>query len=151
LPEGCGKDELREAHLPGLKPELCGVLDAGLRPGSTAESCRLLEGYRVNLTGIYLQALGGGIGPIVMMVAIFAIFYFLLIMPQQRKQKKWQELLKQLKSGDRVVTSGGLTGVILSVKDDTVVLRVPPDNLKLEVARSSIVTLTTAEEKQLKS
>ena len=79
-----------------------------------------------------------------MMVAIFAIFYFLLIMPQQRKQKKWQEMLKQIKSGDRVVTSGGLTGVILSVKDDTVVLRVPPDNIKLEVARSSIVTLTTA-------
>ena len=96
---------------------------------------------------MYLQAIGGGIGPIVMMVAIFAIFYFLLIMPQQRKQKKWQELLKQLKSGDRVITGGGLTGVILSVKDDTVVLRVPPDNIKLEVARSSIVTLTTGEDK----
>ena len=80
-------------------------------------------------------------GPIVMMVAIFAIFYFLLIMPQQRKQKKWQEMLKQIKSGDRVVTSGGLTGVIMSAKDDTLVLRVPPDNIKLEVARSSIVTL----------
>ena len=106
----------------------------------------------VTLTAMYLQAgLGGGIGPIVMMVAIFAIFYFLLIMPQQRKQKKWQELLKQLKSGDRVITSGGLTGVIMSVKDDAVVLRVPPDNIKLEVARSSIVTLTTAEDKQLKS
>jgi preprotein translocase subunit YajC len=105
----------------------------------------------VTLTGTYFQAGLGGIGPIVMMVAIFAIFYFLLIMPQQRKQKKWQELLKQLKSGDRVITSGGLTGVIMSVKDDAVVLRVPPDNIKLEVARSSIVTLTTAEDKQLKS
>ena len=79
-----------------------------------------------------------------MMVAIFAIFYFLLIMPQQRKQKKWQEMLKQIKPGDRVVTSGGLTGAIMSVKDDVVILRVPPDNIKLEVARSSIVTLTTA-------
>jgi len=105
----------------------------------------------LTLAGIYLQALGGGIGPIVMMVAIFAIFYFLLIMPQQRKQKKWQELLKQLKPGDRVITSGGLTGVIMSAKDDAIVLRVPPDNIKLEVARSSIVTLTTAEDKQLKS
>jgi preprotein translocase subunit YajC len=80
-----------------------------------------------------------------MMVAIFAIFYFLLIMPQQRRQKKWQEMLKLVKSGDKVVTSGGLTGTILSVKDDAVVLRVPPDNLKIEVARSSIVTLTTVE------
>ena len=102
----------------------------------------------LTLAGTYFQGIGGaGVGPIVMMVAIFAIFYFLLIMPQQRKQKKWQELLKQLKSGDRVITSGGLTGVIMSVKDDTVILRVPPDNLKLEVARSSIVTLTTGEDK----
>ena len=105
----------------------------------------------VTLAGVYLQAIGGGLGPIVMMVAIFAIFYFLLIMPQQRKQKKWAEMLKQIKPGDKVITSGGLVGVILSAKDDTLVLRVAPDNIKLEVARSSIVTLTTAEEKQLKS
>ena len=102
----------------------------------------------LTLAGIYLQGIaGGGIGPIVMMVAIFAIFYFLLIMPQQRRQKKWAAMLKQIKPGDKVVTSGGLTGVIMSAKDDTVVLRVPPDNIKLEVARSSVVTLTTAEEK----
>ena len=102
----------------------------------------------VTLAGVYLQGIaGGGIGPIVMMVAIFAIFYFLLIMPQQRRQKKWQAMLTQVKPGDKVVTSGGLTGVIMSAKDDTVVLRVPPDNIKLEVARSSVVTLTTAEEK----
>ena len=102
----------------------------------------------VTLAGVYLQGIaGGGIGPIVMMVAIFAIFYFLLIMPQQRRQKKWGEMLKQIKPGDKVVTSGGLTGVIMSAKDDTIFLRVPPDNIKLEVARSSVVTLTTAEEK----
>lgn len=80
------------------------------------------------------------------LIFIFAIFYLVLIMPQQRKQKKWQAMLQQIKSGDRAVTSGGLTGVILSVKDDAVVLRVPPDNIKIEVARSSIVTLTTAED-----
>ena len=102
----------------------------------------------LTLAVIYLQGIvGGGIGPIVMMVAIFAIFYFLLIMPQQRRQKKWAEMLKQIKPGDKVVTSGGLTGVIMSAKDDTIVLRVPPDNIKLEVARTSVVTLTTAEEK----
>ena len=100
----------------------------------------------VTLAGIYLQAFGGGAAPIVMMVAIFAIFYFLLIMPQQRKQKKWHAMLKQVKQGDKVVTSGGLTGAIMSVKDDVVILRVPPDNIKLEIARSSIVTLTTQEE-----
>src|SRR6516165_4437753 len=100
----------------------------------------------LTLAGTYFQGIGGaGVGPILMMVAIFAIFYFLMIMPQQRRQEKWQEMLKQVKSGDKVVTSGGLTGTILLVKEDAVVLRVPPDNLKIEVARSSIVTLTTAE------
>ncbi len=87
-----------------------------------------------------------------MMVAIFAIFYFLLIMPQQRKQKKWAEMLTHIKSGDKVVTSGGLAGIVLSAKDDTLILRIAPDNIKLEVVRSSVVTLTTNEdEKQLKS
>ncbi len=95
--------------------------------------------------GLLAQGFGGGSAPILMMVAIFGIFYFLLIMPQQRRQKKWQAMLKEIKPGDKVVTSGGLTGAIMSVKDDSVVLRVPPDNIKIEVTRSSIVTLTTPE------
>src|ERR1700750_1592976 len=73
---------------------------------------------------------------------IFAVFYFLLIMPQQRRQKKWQAMLSELKTGDKVVTSGGLRGTIFSIKDDALILRVPPDNLKLEVSRGSIVTVT---------
>jgi preprotein translocase subunit YajC len=77
---------------------------------------------------------------------IFAIFYFLLIMPQQRKQKKWQAMLSELKNGDKIVTSGGLRGTIVSLKDDAVILRVPPDNLKLEISRASVVSVTTAEE-----
>ena len=92
------------------------------------------------------QGIGGGATPILMMVAIFGVFYVLLILPQQRRQKKWQAMLSQVKPGDKVVTSGGLTGAVMSVKDDAVVLRVPPDNIKLEVARSSIVTLTTTED-----
>ena len=87
----------------------------------------------------------GWLASLAPILLIFGVFYFLLIMPQQRRQKKWQAMLKEIKPGDKVVTSGGLTGVIMSVKDDAVVLRVPPDNIKLEVARSSIVTLTTAE------
>jgi preprotein translocase subunit YajC len=55
-------------------------------------------------------------------------------------------MLESLKAGDKVTTSGGLRGTILSLKDDAVVLRVPPDNLKVEVTRSSIVSLTTPEE-----
>jgi preprotein translocase subunit YajC len=94
-----------------------------------------------------LQLPGGtsllGLAPLVF---IFAIFYFLLILPQQRKQKKWQAMLSELKNGDRIVTSGGLRGTIMSIKDDALVLRVPPDNLKLEISRASVVSVTTAEE-----
>ena len=67
-------------------------------------------------------------------------------MPQQRKQKKWQEMLGQIKTGDKVVTSGGLHGVIVALKDDYIHLRVPPDNLRLEVTRASIVSVTTQDE-----
>jgi preprotein translocase subunit YajC len=72
---------------------------------------------------------------------IFAIFYFLLIMPQQRRQKKWQAMLNELKTGDKVVTSGGIRGSIVSIKDDYIQLRVPPDNLRIEVSRASVVSL----------
>ncbi len=80
------------------------------------------------------------------MVFIFGIFYFLLILPQQKRQKKWQEMLGSLKAGDKVVTSGGIRGTIIGLKDDHLHLRVPPDNLRLEVARSAVVSVARAEE-----
>ena len=82
---------------------------------------------------------------------IFAIFYFLLIMPQQRRQKKWQAMLAELKTGDKVVTSGGLRGTIVALKDDYVHLRVPPDNLRVEVSRASVVSVGSGEEVVTKS
>ncbi len=78
-------------------------------------------------------------------IFIFAIFYFLLIMPQQKRQKKWQEMLSNLKTGDKVTTSGGLRGTIIALRDDAVHLRVPPDNIKVEVARSSVVSVASEE------
>lgn len=77
------------------------------------------------------------------LIFIFAIFYFLLIMPQQRRQKKWQQMLSELKNGDRVTTGGGLRGTVIALRDDAVHLRVPPDNLRIEVARTSIVSVQT--------
>ena len=95
----------------------------------------------------WLQLPGGsGLLGLAPLLFIFAIFYFLLIMPQQRKQKKWQAMLGELKNGDKVVTSGGLRGTIISLKYDALTLRVPPDNLKLEISRASVVSVTTAEE-----
>jgi preprotein translocase subunit YajC len=97
--------------------------------------------------GLLAQSAAGGITPLLMMVGIFAVFYFLLIMPQQRRQKKWQAMLETIKPGDKVTTSGGIKGTVMSMKDDGIVLRIPPDNIKMEVVRSSIVSLTTEEER----
>jgi len=69
-----------------------------------------------------------------------------MIRPQQRKQKQWQQMLNSIKSGDRITTAGGIRGTILSIKDDSIVLRVPPDNLKLEVAKSAIASVTQQED-----
>ena len=81
------------------------------------------------------------------LIFIFAIFYFLLIMPQQRRQKKWQQMLNDLKNGDKVVTSGGLRGTIIALREDYIQLRVPPDNLRLEVTRASIASVVTPDDK----
>ena len=91
---------------------------------------------------------GGGMGwlGIAPILFIFAIFYFLLIMPQQRRQKKWQAMLDQLKTGDKVTTSGGLRGTIMALKDDSIHLRVPPNNLLLEVTKASVTQVTTSED-----
>jgi preprotein translocase subunit YajC len=102
----------------------------------------------IHLATVAAVQASGGLGwlSVAPLIFIFAIFYFLLILPQQKRQKKWQQMLGELKTGDRVVTGGGLKGTIFSMKDDAITLRVPPDNLKLEVTRSSIVSVTTSED-----
>lgn len=91
---------------------------------------------------------GGGGGALLWLplLFIFAIFYLLLILPQQRRHKRWQQMLAGLKNGDRVITSGGIRGTIVALRDDFIQLRVPPDNLKLEVAKNSVVSVAAAEE-----
>ena len=79
---------------------------------------------------------------------IFAIFYFLLFMPMQRQKKQQQKMLAELKNGDEVITNGGVMGTIVSVNDDdTLILRVKPDNTKLQFARGSVASKVNAEKK----
>ncbi len=80
------------------------------------------------------------------LVFIFGIFYFLLILPQQRRQKKWTAMLDSLKTGDKIVTTGGLRGTIMALKDDSIHLRVPPNNLVLEVTKASVAQVTTSDD-----
>jgi preprotein translocase subunit YajC len=85
------------------------------------------------------------------LILIVAIFYFLVFMPMQRQKKQQAQMLSKLESGNEVLTTGGIVGTIVSVSDDTIVVRVKPDNIKLQVARSavaSLVTPKTAEEKK---
>ena len=89
-----------------------------------------------------LASLGGLPFFLLMIVAMYA----LLILPQQRKQKQWNAMLASIKTGDRVTTSGGIRGTVISVKDDVIVIRCAPDNIKLEFAKSAIAAVTTDEE-----
>ena len=73
-------------------------------------------------------------------IAIIAIFYFLIIRPQNKKQKETQKMLAALKKGDRVVTIGGINGTIQSVREKTIVVKVD-DNTKIEFLRSAISTV----------
>jgi len=75
---------------------------------------------------------------LLMLLAVFAIFYFLLIMPVQRRQKRLQKMLSELKTGDRVITTGGLRGTIISLKDDVLQIKVAPDSIKLELVRTAV-------------
>lgn len=83
---------------------------------------------------------GSMISTVVMFGAVFAIFYFLIIRPQNKKQKAAQAMIAAVKKGDRVVTIGGIHGVVNSVKDKTVVIKVD-DSAKLEFSKSAIATV----------
>ena len=74
---------------------------------------------------------------------IIPVLYFVMIRPQQKRQKQWQAMLAAIKAGDRVTTAGGIRGIILSIKDDVIVIRVAPDGIKLEVAKNAIASVTT--------
>ncbi|MBS1804987.1 MAG: preprotein translocase subunit YajC [Acidobacteria bacterium] len=86
---------------------------------------------------------GGGLIGMLPLLLLVPVMYFVMIRPQQKRQKQWQEMLGGIKTGDRVTTAGGIRGVILSIKDDAIIIRVAPDNIKIEVAKSAIASVTT--------
>ena len=97
----------------------------------------------------WLQIGGGNaITSLLPFILIFVIFYFLLFLPSQRRQKQQQQMLANLKNGDRVVTTGGLRGTIVGLKEDYIYLRVPPQDIRLEVSRNAVAGLLSQEEKK---
>jgi preprotein translocase subunit YajC len=82
------------------------------------------------------------------LLVIVAIFYLLVFMPMQRQKKQQAQMLKDLQNGNVVLTTGGIVGTVVSINnDDTLILRVKPDNIKLQVARSSVSGLVKEEVK----
>lgn len=93
---------------------------------------------------------GGGLGaalgsPLIMMVIVMGIFYVMLILPQQRQRKKTQEMLGALKTGDKVITNGGIYGTINGLDGETIILKIA-DQVKIRIARSAITQVETAED-----
>ena len=77
------------------------------------------------------------VSTVLMMAAVFAVFYFLIIRPQRKKQKDMKKMLEELKKGDKVVTIGGIRGVVQNVKDKTIVVKVD-ENTKLEFNKDAV-------------
>ncbi len=89
---------------------------------------------------------GNPYSSLIMMGLIFAIFYFILILPMRRKQKKLEDLVKGLQSGDRVVLNSGIFGTIVGVEDDAFLLRID-DKTRIKVLRSAVAGRQSGTEK----
>jgi preprotein translocase subunit YajC len=87
---------------------------------------------------------GGGIGFFVPFIFIFIIMYFVMFRPQKKRQEQQQKLITALKTGDRVVTNGGIHGLISNVKETTVIVKVA-DNVKIEMEKSAITTVLSTQ------
>ena len=101
------------------------------------------------LFGVLLwQATSNPIMGFLPLLVIVAIFYLLVFMPMQRQKKQQAQMLKDLQNGNVVLTTGGIVGTIVTINnDDTLILRIKPDNVKLQVARSAVSGLVTEEKK----
>ncbi len=103
----------------------------------------------MNTLALFLQIGDGGstaafLINILPIAAIFLVFYFLVIAPANKQKRKTQEMLKSLKKGDRVVTSGGIYGTVQGVEPEVVYLKIA-ENVKVKVARSAVTGVVSAE------
>lgn len=96
---------------------------------------------------IFLQSSSNPIVGFLPLILIVGIFYLLVFMPMQRQKKQQQKMLRELQNGNTVTTTGGIVGTIVSLADDMLVIRVKPDNVKLQVSRSAVSGLVSEEKK----
>ena len=79
---------------------------------------------------------------LVIIIATFGIFYFILIRPQQKKQKELKKMVEELKKGDRVMTNGGIFGTVAGIKDNVLVLKIA-DGVQIELLRSAVASVVS--------
>ncbi|MDO5477627.1 MAG: preprotein translocase subunit YajC [Clostridia bacterium] len=84
------------------------------------------------------------------MILIFVVFYFILILPQKKQEKKQRSMIDALVPGDEVITIGGIYGNVVSVKDDAIVIESSADKTKIKIAKSSISRCLTVKEEEKK-
>jgi len=107
----------------------------------------ILEAVMPVNSAVLAQAPASGFTMFLPLVLIMVIFYFLMIMPAQRRQKKVAQMLKELKNGDKVITTGGIYGTIVGLEDDAVQLRIA-EQVKMKISRSAIAGLQTEPPKE---
>ena len=83
--------------------------------------------------------------PLIMMVLMFAIFYFMLIRPENKRKKEAEQMRSSVKTGDKITTIGGIIGTVVHVKDDKIVIETSADQVRMELAKWAISTNDTAE------
>jgi len=88
---------------------------------------------------------GGGFGAFIPLILMFAIFYFLLIRPQQKKAKQHKQMLASVRRGDKVVSSGGLHGVVTGISDDVVTVEIAP-KVRVKISRGSVAGILRRDE-----
>ena len=104
--------------------------------------------FAYGMTGTTGGAAGQGTGGspyglIFMIIAIFAVMYFLMIRPQQRQKRQQQDLLSRVTKGDKIITMGGIHGTVVGVKDITVIIKIA-DNVKVELNRAAISKIVSS-------
>lgn len=98
---------------------------------------------------IFLTSEGAAMGlgsPLIMMVLMIAIFYFMLIRPENKRKKEAEQMRSSVKTGDKIVTIGGITGTVVSVKENRIVMETGADQVRIELEKWAISTNETAAE-----
>ena len=94
----------------------------------------------------FLTTTGGGMTSIIMIVAMIAVFYFLMIRPENKRKKEAEQMRSSVKKGDKVVTIGGIVGVVVDVKDNKFVMETGADQVRIELEKWALSTNETAAE-----